>query len=387
MRAIPFWRWVQRSLVALLTLFLLVILLIVVTPQGRNGVRTVLFVFQVLDFPVKPQSWVTAEPVREEISFPLPAGSGAADVYRSPGASVDSPRAGVLLFLGANASGRDDPDVVNLGNSLARAGFAVMFYWSPTMGLRHNMDPNEIENLVWAFRHLSSLDYVDPDRVGMGGFCVGASFALVAASDPRISGQVSYVNAFGPYYDARDLLLQIGSRSRFQDDGNLTWQPDQLTLRVFANELIETLENEADRQAMSGVFLTGSASSESELNGLSEPAVRVRRLLEGTTLEDAQEIYRRLPEGFRQSMDRISPRNHLDGLKAKPIVMHTVTDQLIPVGESRRLNRAFAGREGLRYTEFQGFDHVRPTGGSLWRTAAEGLKLYRHMYTIIREAS
>ena len=65
MRAIPFWRWVQRSLVALLTLFLLVILLIVVTPQGRNGVRTVLFVFQVLDFPVKPQSWVTAEPVRE----------------------------------------------------------------------------------------------------------------------------------------------------------------------------------------------------------------------------------------------------------------------------------------------------------------------------------
>ena len=163
--------------------------------------------------------------------------------------------------------------------------------------------------------------------------------------------------------------------------------PDQLTLRVFANELIETLESEADRQAMSGAFLTGLASSESELDGLSEPAVRVRRLLEGTTLEDAQEIYRDLPEDFRQSMDRISPRTSLDGLEAKPIVMHTVTDQLIPVGESRRLNRALAGRDGLRYTEFEGFDHVRPTGGGLWRTAGEGLKLYRHMYTIIREAS
>ena len=39
----------------------------------------------------------------------------------------------------------------------------------------------------------------------------------VAASDSRISDDVHFVNAFGPYYDARDLLLQISSRSQYYE--------------------------------------------------------------------------------------------------------------------------------------------------------------------------
>ena len=51
-----------------------------------------------------------------------------------------------------------------------------------------------------AFQYLKSREYVDSNRVGMGGFCVGASFALVAAADPRIRRDVVFVNAFGPYF-------------------------------------------------------------------------------------------------------------------------------------------------------------------------------------------
>ena len=358
-------------------------LFVALPPQGRTAFHTALFVSQVLRLPGTPQSWFTTEPLREQVNFENAAGTGAADLYRPPNARGNSPRAGVLIFLGANAAGRDDPDVVNFGNALARSGFVAMFYWSPTMGLRHNLDPEEIENLVWAFQYLANLDYVDREKVGMGGICVGASFALVAAADPRISDQVSFVNAFGPYYNATDLFLQIASRSRFGEDASEDWQPDQLTLRVFANELIETLEDPEDRKIMSRLHLEKTAVPQEELDGLSPAAQRIQQLLEGTSLEEAGAIIRGLPGEFRTGLDSISPSEHIEDVSAKVAILHDRKDQLIPAEESRRLFEAMEPRRNVYFTELQGFDHVRP-GSGLWGAGQDGIRLFRHTYGIIR---
>jgi acetyl esterase/lipase len=294
----------------------------------------------------------------------------------------------VLIFLGANAAGRDDPDVVNLGNALARAGFVAMFHWSPTMALQHNIDPNEIENLVWAFQYLRGQNGVDQERVGMGGFCVGASFALVAAADPRISADVAFVNAFGPYYDARDFLLQISSRSRFYRGQTKPWEPDPLTLRVFANELIEALEEPGDRDILGRIFLEQQAVPASDLARLSPEAQGVHRLLMGTGSGEAEALYLTLPAQFRQDMAKISPSAHMAQLKARISIMHDRDDRLVPAAESRRLADALKTRRDFRYTEVLAFEHVRPTsGGGLWTGIREGHKLFRHMYGIIRLSS
>ena len=384
-RAIRVWKWARRTVLALVVLFSALATLVAFTPQGRTAFHTALFVSQVLELPVKPQRWFTTQPVRQQVTYPQSEGTGVADLYRAPDEAGGSPRAGVLIFLGANAAGRDDEDVVNLGTALARAGFVVMFHWSPTMAQRQNIDPNEIENLVWAFRFLSDRNFVDPQRVGMGGFCVGASFALVAATDPRIRDQVSFVNAFGPYYDARDLLLQMATRSRFFDGRSEAWRPDQLTMRVFANELIETLNDPQDQQLMTRVFLQGDSVPDAELAGLSPGAQQIRKLLEGTSLQEAERIYQGLPASFHQGMERISPRTHLANLKARLTIMHDRDDRLIPSVESRRLYQAMGSRDNVRYTEVVAFDHVRPSGGGLWQAAQEGFRVYRHMYSIIRE--
>ena len=94
------------------------------------------------------------------------------------------------------------------------------------MALQANIEPAETGNLVWAFQYLSEREYVDPRRTGLGGFCVGASFALVAAADPRIRDDVAFVNAFGPYFDAETLLLQAASRSVVYDGRRTPWEPD-----------------------------------------------------------------------------------------------------------------------------------------------------------------
>ena len=378
-------KWGCRLFLGLLGLAAVLAIFFTLIPQGRAGFHTALFVFQVLEMGIKPQALFTKEPVRREVNYPQAAGTGLADIYRIPD---EEDRASVLIFLGANAAGRDDKDVVNLGNSLARAGFVVMFHWSPTMALRSNIDPVEIDNLVSAFQYLRAQEFVDQDRLGMGGFCIGASFALVAAADPRIRDDVVFVNAFGPYFDARDLLMQLASRSRIYQGNSELWDPDRLTLRVFANELIETLEDPRGQQVLSRLFLEGQDVSEAELSDLPQEAQRVRQLLDGTTLKEAEALYQDLPAEFRASMNHISPSAHIGQLKARIMILHDRNDRLVPAAESRRLADALEERGNYRYTEVLAFEHVRPaSGGGLWQLVREGVKLYRHMYGIMREAA
>ena len=372
--------WLFQTLVvigALLTLF------IAVTPQGKAGFHTVLFVSQVLDLPVKPQAWFSKDTLRHEVHYQSSDGTTVADVYRP---DDDRRHAAVVLFLGANAAGRDDEDVVNLGQALSGAGYVVMFHWSPTMALRANIEPAETGNLVWAFQHLSEREYVDPERVGLGGFCVGASFALVAAADPRIQDHVNFVNAFGPYYNAETLLLQAASRSVEYDGERTPWDPDKLTMRVLANELIETLGDPADVDALTRRYLNNQALTPEELNALSPAATNVIRLLDGTTPSEAAALYRALPEQFRSDLAGISPSTHVDGIRARLLILHDRNDRLVPAAESRRLLAATEGRGDVRYTEVLAFEHVRPSGGGLADLLAEAGRLFRHMYSIIRIA-
>ena len=80
--------------------------------------------------PVKPQPWFAAEPLRQEVHYQSADGTDVAEVYRLPDGE---PRAAVLLSLGVRPIGLDDPNLINLGNALARAGYVAMFHWSPLL--------------------------------------------------------------------------------------------------------------------------------------------------------------------------------------------------------------------------------------------------------------
>ena len=380
-------RLTYRIYVLVGVLLVTVITLFTIFPQLPTGFHTALFVTQVLNVPVKPQTWFTLEPVRAEITYERPDRLGEADVYYIPDGKR---RAALLVFLGANAAGRDDADVVNFGNALARAGYVPMFSWSPTMGLQNNVDPAEVENLVLAFQHLRSLDYVDPDRLGMAGFSVGGSFIMVAASDPRIREDVSFVNAFGAYYDARDFFVQIASSTKRSGDTVEHWDVDKLTRRVFANELIEVAPTEAERNILTRRFVDNAEVAQSELDGLTGTADLSRRLLDGTDPQEAGELLNQMPADFLEELDGISPSNHINNFENRLLIMHDVGDPLIPVGESRRLVETLRsqGRQDLRYTETEIFEHVRPGADlQLWPLVKGASKLYLHMYGILRMAA
>lgn len=356
-----------------LYIFALVVAVVIVAALAlfrpiTTAIHTAAFAAQVLPSPVKPQPWLASEPEHVVAEFPRYDGSmGHGDIYVIPDGKR---RAGLLIFLGANAAGADDPDVVNLGMALARAGFAVMYYWSPTMGERAEVDAGEVANIVAAFEHLRRQEFVDPDRVGLAGFSVGASFALVAAADPRIADGIAFVNAFGGYYDTADLMVQIaagraiGNGGDIDDGEGIPWEVDRLTRQVYDNML--TPESES-------------------------PAARA--LLEGTdSIAEARGRYAELPESFRDEVDSIAPSHHVAGWSPHTVmrVMHDRGDPLIPVGESRRLVRALQQQRpdvAVYYTETDIFRHVRPDAETDLKSMLAGaFQLYRHMYHIVAVA-
>ena len=379
-------RWLKRAALGLLALTALAVLLAAVTPQGRTGVRTALFLPQVLPtFPVKPQEWFTGKPTREEVVYPLAVGSGVADLYRP---ASDGRHPAVLLFLGVNPAGRDDSRVVALAVGLARAGVVVMIPWSDTM-TQKRVSAGEIDNLVHAFQHLVSLDVVDPEKAGMGGFCVGASFSTVAAQDPRVRDQVRFVNFFGGYYDARDLVASVVSSTRFGDGTEESWSPDKLSVEVVYTHLVEGVSDLAERELLYRVFvLRDAVLDDAVAAGSSSEARVVFELLSGVDLARANELIDALPQRALDALDAISPKTRIDQLNARVLIMHDREDDLVSSEESRRLAAALADRGDVYHTEFSLFKHLDPTRAvSPPVYVKELLKLYLHMYHVLKELS
>lgn len=350
-----------------LYIFALVVAVVIVAALAlfrplTTAIHTAAFAAQVLPSPFQPQPWLAGQPEHVVAEFPRYDGSmGSGDIYVIPDGKR---RAGLVVFLGANAAGADDPDVINLGQALARVGFAVMYYWSPTMGERAQVDSGEIANIVAAFDHLRRQEFVDPDRVGLAGFSVGASFALVAAADPRIADDIAFVNAFGGYYDTADLMVQIAAGRAIDNGGDIPWEVDRLTRQVYDNMLTPESESPAERA-----------------------------LLEGTTsIAEARARYAELPESFRAEVNSIAPSHHIDLWSSNTVmrVMHDRGDPLIPVGESRRMVQALQQQRpdvSVYYTETDIFRHVRPDAETDLKSMLAGaFQLYRHMYHIVAVA-
>ena len=378
----------RRLLLTFVGLTAILVLLVILTPQGQAAFRAALFIPQILPgVPIKPQEWFTPDPTREAIRYPLANGEGEADLYL-PGRGVR--HSAVMFFQGVVPGGRYDPRIVALGEGLARSGMVVMIPWSTTQ-IEQRIDPDDVDVLVRAFQYLQTLDSVDPDRVGMGGICVGASLATVAAQDERVRDQVRFVNSFAGYYDAYDLAKAIGSRSRFGKDYVAPWNPDSLTRRVFGHHLIDGVTQTADHELLTRLFKEGEPEAADDFSSLSTDAQAVYRLLKGVDPEEVDAVMAGLSPKTIEFFRAISPSTEIDRLEARMLIMHDRADRLVPSEESRRLADALGDDAGTYFTEFSLFQsqirvHVDNSNsiGPL-EYVREAFKLYMHMYNILRD--
>lgn len=338
-------------------------------------------VLEILDAPVSPREWIGARIVRQRVQYQSSGETVVAEVYRRLG---DRPRPAAVLSLGLTDLGFDHPNAVALGHALARSGIVVMYHWSPP-GFRINVA--DLEHLVAGFLFLEQQEYVDPSRTGLGGFCVGASFALVASADERVRDRMIMVNAFGPYYDARELLLQLTSRTIAGPHARVPWEPDPYTLEVFTNGIIGSLGTEEDAAVLRSHFPDGPPLSSAAFAALTAEGQAAARLLAGVGYGEARALLDELPLEFRQTLDTISPSMYVEDMRARVLVLHDRDDEVIPVNEARALAEAVRETGSVRYTELTNFEHTLPEAGGPLVKAEQAARLYMHMYEILRVAN
>jgi hypothetical protein len=348
----------------------------------RAWARTLVLFLKVFPFlPSRPIDWVTGAPVIEKVQYPHSSGTALGELYRPP---TKGPHPGILVCLGVVPFEVDHPQVPVLGRALSRAGFAALLYWSPAMR-DFRMDPVDVEDIALAYDWLIHRPDVNEQRSGLLGTCVGGSFALLAAAHPLVRDHVRYLMAYAPFTSMETFAQDIASSSCTTAEGRKPWKVDQITRKVFVHSLTSVLDaQECERLRR---ILDGSEAPP-DPGSLSSAGEAVYTLLTADGITAAQEAIRSLPAELKDRLRRMSPLEYVDGLRTPLIaLLHDRGDQVIPVGESRRLVTALAGYPGLAYTEME-FQHLDPVKGKLplFKLLREFGKFIRAVYPLIRQS-
>jgi len=382
----PRGRAARRLLVGALVLALaLVVLLLVGTHAGRTAVRTLLFLPDMFPgAPVRPLTWITPPPHCEEVTVHYADRDTVGDLCYPSGAGREG---GVVLSLGVHPLQRDDPLLVQVQDGLARTQLAVLRLQSPDLSAGR-IEPREIDALVAAFALLRAHPAVDPARVGLAGFSVGGSLSLVAAADPRIRDQVALVYSFGGYSDALAVLDAIATHRIRRDGALVPWEPHPWSVRVFAEQLIHALPDDAaaERDWLLALLDDPEAAEAEPPDAparLSPLGRQIRALLTTERPVDSEALLAALPEPSRARFRYLSPASHLAELRAPVYLMHDAGDRLIPHTESRALAAHLPPGLLARYDEFHMFEHVMPRDPTdLVQFVPDLVALYQHLYAI-----
>jgi acetyl esterase/lipase len=309
-----------------------------------------------LDLPL-PLPFLGEDIVTVTVYFAFDGRPVESEVYRPD----DDDRHGALLIVpGAAPEALTDPRVVAIFRFAARMGLAVLVPHFPdlTTGI---LDPKEIEGVVAAFQFLEGLPHVDGQRMGILGFSAGSGLAVAGAADPRIRDQVRLLGTFGGYYDARDAMAAVTTKTMDLDGELRPWQPQAKAERIVRRNLIDLVEDSRERHLLRGAFSEASSVSASP-DGLSPTGRFVYNVLANGDPRRGRELLAEAPPSVTDTLERISPSAYIDGLKAEVYIIHSRQDRLIPYVESRNLFDALQEREiVVHYAEVGIFSHLVPT--------------------------
>ena len=384
-------RWLRRVAIGALV----VVLLLVAWKPTRVALQTAVLLPTLMDAGPQPLDWFSDEPQRSAVPYREVDGThDLAELWLPSWASPDRRAGAMLLVFGVNNLGRNHPVIQRVAEGLARTGVAVLVPDSRTL-LAGRLEVGEIDGVVRAFELLAARPEVDRERIGIVGFSVGGSLAILAARDGRIAPEVRWVNAFGAFADAGSYLASVSAHAYTSpDDGRAAaWTPSPLAREVYLRFVLDQVADAGDRAALEDAFGEGirdggRVSPDPGLRGrLATDAGRAAHdLLTAGSLDEARAAEATLPADSVAFMGAISPVRHLEGLTARVHLMHETEDPHVPFVESRTLAGALEARGLLDgYTEFRLFDHVQPDDLDLLAAAPELVKLLLHLRAVMEE--
>ena len=273
----------------------------------------------------------------QAITFATPAGAVRAKLYVPRDAQ--HPPAMVVVH-GLHQLGMEEPRLVTFAESLAETGIEVLTPQVDAIA-DYRVEPQSIDVIGASAQELARRS---ASKVGVLGLSFAGGLSLMAAAEPKYADEISFVAAVG----AQDDVQRV---EHYLVDGSTHW-PNGALLNVPPHEygwLILIYSHPED--------FFPAADAEPARNVLrlllheDVRAARTRsRQLSPTGQQLMNAIFNHRREEFRQrllaDLDRhsaeaiaISPRGHLQTLKARVLLIHGEGDTVIPPSETEWLAR------------------------------------------------
>jgi dienelactone hydrolase len=356
-----------------------------ITPWGRAGLRSLMLLPGLVAARQLAPIVANGEPIHH-VSLTLSSQGGPVylDVWEPatlPPPPIPGARQGVLIIAGVGDN-RTTEQLINLTESLARAGLVAMTMTTPTL-IDYVLSRAETDATVQAFKTLLHWPGVGAARVGILGFSAGNAPASLAAADPRIQHQVAFLTFFGGFYNARDLLADIGRRALIVNGQPEAWQPDPLPLSVLANTIAGTLSaQEAEKMRAAFDFHHPTRLASNQVAQLSSPTAAAYHLLAGDQRNQVENNLDALSSQMQQLLQQLSPSSVVGQIRAPVSLLHDRNDAFVPFTESVNFAAELAKLDHSHtLVEFSIFQHTEVSSSlDLRSLLSDGPRLLRALY-------
>jgi dienelactone hydrolase len=282
----------------------------------------------------------------EDVTLPLSGRSIRARVYRKV---PSHPGPGLVLAHGVHYAGIDEKRLIPFAQQLARAGFTVL-----TPELRdladYRITRDSLNVLLDSALYLGSRkDWVSDQRVGLMGFSFAGGLSLVAASDPRLDGRLSFVTSVGGHHDL-ERVLHFFTQNRIDTPRGVTsLRAHEYGLAVLVYDSLGHFVPEEDRAVMQRAIkfwlMEDRARSRAAASQrVTAEAEHLFQLLESQHLHDLAPELERIIAARRPELRALSSHGKLAHVKVPIHLLHGTGDTVIPPSETewaaKELDRA-----------------------------------------------
>jgi pimeloyl-ACP methyl ester carboxylesterase len=249
------------------------------------------------------------------------------------------PHPALIIVNGAVDQGRKYPPLVGAAKALARAGYTVLV---PELGkLReYIVGPEIVEDLVRSISLMHQQPEVTAGPVGLYGFSIGGSFALLAAEDSRAASSIAFVGDIGGYYRLTDMVQAVTTETIPNTARRVLL--NRIVAFTLLNSLIEWLPPGPDRELLHDTLRRSQSTSPvaafdnlkpEQLSDFGRPVLALIQNRDGTRVLP---LVAALPPALQQLL-KLSPESHLERIRARVWVLHDENDPFVPVEEARWL--------------------------------------------------
>jgi dienelactone hydrolase len=321
--------------------------------------RAVMVISSVLDAPVLTPA---AEAVSGDPRFEdIPVAGNPTLVARPAG---EGPWPAIFLVNGTVREGRKLPEVRNLAEGFARAGYLVVVPDLPGL-TEAKITPDTARETVEVAREVSARPDVEDREVALVGVSTGATLALLAAEKASLEGRVSVVAGIAPYSDIRTVVNIATTGHYRRSDGELIrYEADSFLPYVIAHSLVAALPPGEDRRTLSGELASIDREDPDPLSGLRSrrtddlgPGARsVVGLLANRKPERFAALYADLPDDVRHDLEELSPLAGTGRIRVPVELATGPHDKYFPPSQSYALERVAPQR---RVTVTEALDHAK----------------------------